>query len=143
MIVYVEGSTKVKRDHILESSFFYEKMLYKRRLPSLKIDIELEKDLEKTEKILGDCLWEDRRKKPRYFTIRIDGGVTLPRMLRALAHELVHVKQYSTGEMVDCRVDLDKVYWLDEEWKPSKHDYKNQYGHITIPIPILEKKLKI
>lgn len=45
--------------------------------------------------------WEDDWYKPREFKFELNANQGKRKQLLALAHEMVHVKQYARGEMVD------------------------------------------
>ena len=123
MIVEIEGSTETKRGHVERAAYFFEKVLFKRKLPSIRLNIELIHRLKYKEDTEGDCIWEDRRTKPREFTIRLDSSNNLADLIETLAHEMVHVKQYALGEMKDSGISLDLVYWQNEEYDSSKVHY--------------------
>lgn len=55
---------------------------------------------------------DDRIRKPQFFTIRLNPIADAQELIQALAHEMVHVKQYATGELED---HLDgQLFWKDE-----------------------------
>jgi len=126
MIVEVKGSTEKKRKLVEEASHFYERLLFKRKLPSLSIRVELINKLTEKEETIGDCIWEDSRTRPREFTIRLDSHGCLTKLLETLAHEMVHVKQFALGEMRDSKDNFDIVTWFGEEIDSGKSDY---YDH--------------
>ena len=121
MIVQIEGSTESKRKHVEVAAYFFEKLLFKRRLPSLRLDVELVHRLKHKEETEGDCIWEDRPTKPREFTVRLDSSSNLANIIKTLAHEMVHVKQYATGELKDTT--LESVIWLGEYYSCEKIHY--------------------
>ena len=123
MIVQIEGSTQSKKKHVEMAAYFFERILFKRKLPSLVLNIELIHRLKYKEDTEGDCIWEDRRTKPREFTIRLDSSNNLADLIKTLAHEMVHVKQYALGEMKDSGISLDLIYWQNEEYDSSKVHY--------------------
>jgi hypothetical protein len=78
------------------------------------------------------CLWEDNNVRGKEFTITIDKTLSKKAMLFALAHEMVHVKQYAKGELSDylkvnkckwfgTRYDLDKVDYWEYPWEIEAH----------------------
>ena len=123
MIVQIEGSTQSKKKHVEMAAYFFERILFKRKLPSLVLNIELIHRLKYKEDTEGDCIWEDRRTKPREFTIRLDSSNNLADLIKTLAHEMVHVKQYALGEMKDSGISLDLIYWQNEEYDSSEVHY--------------------
>jgi hypothetical protein len=121
MIVQIEGSTETKRKHVEAAAYFFERLLFKRKLPSLRLNIELIHRLKYKEDTEGDCIWEDRPTKPREFTIRLDSSNNLADLIKTLAHEMVHVKQYALGELKDT--SLVSVIWLGEDYNCEKVHY--------------------
>jgi hypothetical protein len=68
------------------------------------------------------CDWEDTNHKSRDFTIGIDPQMSKRNTLLALAHEMVHVKQYAKGELKDY-IRSKKSKWKSEIIDPSQMDY--------------------
>lgn len=56
---------------------------------------------------------------PTKFELRINKSLGIRRTLSAIAHEIVHVKQYVSGQITDCP-DTGTVKWLGE---PNDSDY--------------------
>jgi len=121
MIVQIEGSTETKRKHVEQAAHFFESVLFKRKLPSLVVNIELIHRLKYKEDTEGDCIWEDRRTKAREFTIRLDSSNPLASLIETLGHEMVHVKQYALGELKDT--SLESVIWLGEDYNCNDIHY--------------------
>ena len=112
--------------------FYGEKLMGKRILSGIELKVVYISKLETNCNIVGDCGWEDDNVRPREFTIRLDADLGKRRMLIALAHEMVHIKQYAKGEMRDmvrCKhtkwfretVDMDKVNYWDLPWEIEAH----------------------
>lgn len=74
--------------------FFASQLLHTRTINKIELDIEIENKLD----VEGECISEDDHKNPRYFTIRLRKQ-PLNEMIRTLAHEMVHVKQYAKNEL--------------------------------------------
>lgn len=75
--------------------------------------------------------------KPRRFLIQLDPKSSRNSTLKTLAHELVHVKQFARGEMVDLirsphvkwnkqYVDQDKLDYWDLPWEIEA--FGREYG---------------
>lgn len=59
---------------------------------------------------------------PKEFIIRLDPTEHRTQTLRTLAHELVHVKQFARGEMVEL-IRTNYTKWNKQYIKESKFDY--------------------
>ena len=55
--------------------------------------------------------------------------------------KILELKPYTAGDVIKNLSLNNDLNYQDISIKPSRHDYQNQYGHITIPISILEKKI--
>lgn len=81
----------------------------------LDIEIELIRDLYRKEGVKGDMIvHDDDEEVPVEYSIRLDSAMHNQALVRALAHEMVHVKQYVLGEMRDA--GPKRVIW-----KGKKH----------------------
>ena len=67
----------------------------------------------------GYCEWENNN---RNFIITINKNLNKKQTLFALAHEMVHVKQYAKGELKDY-VRVDKIKWKNEIHDLTNSDY--------------------
>lgn len=127
MIISVEGTGPRNSDKLEEAArFFAAQLLHPRTVAKLEIDIEVERSLDVT----GTCNSEDEHKSPRYFTVRLRRQ-RIEEMIRVLAHEMVHVKQYAKNEL---STDVRSIrghgggttitsMWHGVWWKPkSKED---------------------
>ena len=61
--------------------------------------IEVYINFEKHSDCKAYCSYMDNNIKPRMFDISIDPRISKTAQLKALAHEMVHVKQYARGEL--------------------------------------------
>jgi hypothetical protein len=68
------------------------------------------------------CEWEDTNHRSKEFTVTVDSTMGKRNMLLALAHEMVHVKQYAKGELKDY-LRSNKSKWMSEIIDPAKTDY--------------------
>jgi len=109
------GITGKKAQRLKDASVFYaELMMDKRIVRNTYLEINFVDDYE----FLGQCLPEDDNKNPRYFTIILQKNKEL---FRTLAHEMVHLKQYSMGEL---SFDKTETYWYGKSWKPKGKQHK-------------------
>ena len=94
------------------------------RLKNLEVEIELIRNLADKEGLYGDCTWNDRNHCPRDFTIRMDCNLKLDDIHDTLAHEMIHVKQYVRGELIDLVRSPKMCKWMGEliDWTKLKSD---------------------
>lgn len=107
-----------------EAVKWYGRQLLGRRLYH-NVDIEVEfnnTDLE--EDVYAYCDWNDSNYKARDFTITIRRDLGKKQMLLALAHEMVHVKQYAKGELYDL-LRTRKCKWRGEIFESQDVSYWN------------------
>ena len=132
MFITATGSCKSKREMAEDIAQYAFQHLAPRLLSKVEIDIKLINNLKEKEEVAGDCTWEDRRYRPRQFTVRIDSAQEKQDMLETVAHEMVHVKQYARGELKDtnhhilCKwkgkvIDSEKVNYYDHPWEIEAH----------------------
>lgn len=113
--------------YIRKAIYFYgKKLMHGNLLRNLTLSIEF-KDVTKRE-IDGEVGPMDVRdlndpKNPRNFKMYVSNTLARNRMFVTLAHEMVHVKQYATGELIDVsdvsmyndfEKEFWKVYWKGE-----------------------------
>lgn len=109
------GIAGKKAQRLKDASVFYaELMMDKRIVRNTNLEIKFVDDY----KFLGHCLPEEDIKSPRYFTIILSNDKEL---FRTLAHEMVHLKQYATGEL---SFDNTETYWYGNPWKPKGKQHK-------------------
>jgi len=121
----------LSRHEIAAAARFYAASLMSSRLvKNLTVTI----CFEKTE-LDGSCLSEDFE-RPRDFTIYLNKKHKIRKALIALAHEMVHVKQYAKGELADLsrqnkvkfnkkKYSANSFYWL-QPWEIEAYGY--EYG---------------
>lgn len=90
-----------------------DRLLGERLSPNVNINIIFEEVYTKDgDGILAYCEWlGDASFRPRNFEIRIDNKISIRQQLKALVHEMVHVKQYSRNELYDYQRDSWKSRW--------------------------------
>ena len=131
MILNITGSCKSTRKLVDSAAWSYaERLIGKRLLNTLYIDIKLVRNLTDKEGMEGSCIWDEWESKstPRSYTIELDSSVSLRNILINLAHEMVHVKQWISGEMYEYeepnkvrfmkkKVDTSKLNYFDYPWE--------------------------
>lgn len=129
MLITVSGANK-KISDLTESLVQYcaKKLKIKN---SVSIDVEFSKTLYKEDGILGEVDFDDHNHRPKEFTITVDSTGSKRKIMETIAHEMVHVKQYSKGELVDLArsgdtrwqntiIDRATNYW-DQPWEVEAH----------------------
>jgi len=131
MIFNITGSCKSTRKLVESAVWNYaERLMGKRLLNTLYIDIKLVRNLTEKEGMEGSCIWDEweSKKTPRSYTIELDSSVSLRNILINLAHEMVHVKQWVCGEMYEYtdpnvvrflkkKVDISNMHYFDYPWE--------------------------
>lgn len=98
MVVDVQGGDAPLRYFIEDASQQVLERLMPGAYHNLHLTVEVIDGLLESEGVSGDCLPEDDFRS-QYFDIRLDYGSDSDLIARTLVHELVHVKQYATGEL--------------------------------------------
>jgi hypothetical protein len=113
---------KVQLKICKEAIKFYGKQLLGENLyHKVEITLEFDKSLSGKNEY-AYCEWEDNNYRAKEFTITVDPSLGKRNMLLALAHEMVHVKQYAKGELKDY-ARSNKTKWKTEVIDPDKVDY--------------------
>ena len=130
MLIHIKGSNKAYRKLVERAAWWYaEKLMGKRLMNNLEININLRKNLVDKEGCEGTAIWEgDYCDRPREFIIELDLSYTIRDALITLAHEMVHVKQWAKGEMYEyvkspmvrfhkTKFDLKDINYWDYPWE--------------------------
>lgn len=127
MAMSVTGVSKNDKRILIEAAeLFAAALLHKRTINNLIVEIEVYKNLD----VDGECVNEDDTRNPRWFTIKLKKQ-DLNDMVKALAHEMVHVKQYARNELKSAYAVPAKngfqirSKWMGQVWnpKPSQDSY--------------------
>jgi hypothetical protein len=123
MLIHVKGSNKTTRKIVKLAAWWYaEKLMGKRLIAGLDININLKKTLLDKDGHEGTAIWEDESIRPKEFTIVLDSGCAIRNILITLAHEMVHVKQWAKGEMYEY-VERDMVRFNNTKFNMSNINY--------------------
>jgi len=80
---------------------WYARDLMPKQHRGLVIELELISGLTRNDATDAQVTWLDEAVRPRRFCMEVDDALSLQRLIGILAHEMVHVKQFATGELVD------------------------------------------
>lgn len=120
MIQSVGTNKNVSRSEMIRAAhFFLEKLVGLRLTKNLDVMIMCRD----SEVFHGTADWIDRNLYPREFEIMINRGLSKEDQLVALAHELVHVKQYARGELKEVLVGPTKLKWKGQFFLWEKDNY--------------------
>ena len=110
----------VTRSLCKEAIYYYgEELLGKRLSKNIKISLIFEK---MPNPIYALCHWQDDNHKCREFIIIVHKNLNKKQTLIALAHEMVHVKQYARGELKDY-LRSEQVKWQNKVYNLNKVKY--------------------
>jgi len=98
-------------------------LMSKRMTNSLEVTVRYTKDMYEKHNECGTCMWEDDNTRPKEFTIEIDKSQPLRKALESVCHEMVHVKQFATGQMKDLMKGRQYVKFDGVEYNRDKMSY--------------------
>jgi hypothetical protein len=118
MNIDIKGKTKAmcKAEIKFATAFFAQYTMGTRLAKNLDIEIRLEDQGKMTE---GYCAPIDAERRPRMFEIGINPKMRRYKMLRCLAHEMVHVKQYARCELSNKLITA--------KWKGKTYKLTNSF----------------
>jgi hypothetical protein len=126
----VKLNSNLRINDMERAARFYAGLLMSKRLiENLTVEIRFDKSVwKKSDDALCEIEdWDSR--SPRWFKIYIKPSISRIRVLKALAHEFVHVKQYATSELKQYvkssnvvrwqkkMIDEDKISYWDQPWE--------------------------
>ena len=129
MLLRIKGSNQYNRKLVSRATWWYaEKLMSKRLMSGLEIDINLRKNLIDKEGCEGTATWVDENNRPKEFSIELDVTYSILDALITLAHEMVHIKQWAKGEMYEyiksplirfhkTKFDADNINYWDYPWE--------------------------
>ena len=94
MSIDIQGSSSHKKTLLIRQVIDY--MMKALNLKDILIDVEIS-NLFQNEKAYGFCL----SYTPTDFLIELDQSLRSYELIETICHEMIHVKQYATGELVE------------------------------------------
>lgn len=73
----------------------------------------------------GFADWVDRNDRPREFIIGLDPNLSRKALLSTLFHEMVHIKQYATGQLKDYKRMKGTINWMGRLLRDNKSQAKH------------------
>lgn len=103
MVVDFLGSSKsVPRKECKKIlKFFCDNYLHKKTANSLYVFLLFDKSSTRDDGVLGYCQGSDTNHRPKEFLIGIDPDLSKEETIKTIFHELIHLKQYSSGKLKD------------------------------------------
>ena len=113
MNVYITGGNKSLRElaHSL-INYCADKLFSDNLKNKITIDVDFTRTLYKEDGILGEVDFDDNNHRPKEFTMTVDITGSKRRIMETIAHEMVHIKQYAKGELVDLS-RCGSTRWLE------------------------------
>jgi len=129
--IYGRVGKRLENNLITAANFYADVLLGKRLSKNIYLDIEIEKRFGDDSQ--GECCNDEFKQNPRNFTIRLSRSGS-DDILKTLAHEMVHLKQYAKNELShsyrpnfltksSIKFDLE-ITWKGKIWKPKKKEHE-------------------
>ena len=116
-----------KSELVSAKDYFAEILLSSRMLKFVNIEVKIVSGNAPS----GLCIIDEynNQNKPRSFTIEINKNQSKLEILNAVAHEMVHVKQYVYGELneqmsswLGQKIDCDEVNYFEQPWEVEAYN---------------------
>jgi len=118
----VAGGNKHQRS-IIESVAEFMKSKYLAKYRSVFVEFNIDRRLAENHGADGAC-YANSSYRPRVFDIDLNGKMDDENLIKTTIHELVHVKQYVKGELVDRGRGKYKTLWNGKDH--TKTSYSRQ-----------------
>lgn len=109
--IKVVGGNRKKRKLIKNAARWMLGYTLGNRLASnitLKINVT---DQMKDTLFYGSVIWEDDNHRPRKYDMELCNYLKDSMLYKVLAHEIVHIRQYATGDLKDLATHADYCKW--------------------------------
>jgi hypothetical protein len=116
-----------KSELVSAKNYFAEILLSSQMLNFVNIDVKIVSGNAPS----GLCIIDEynNQNKPRSFTIEINKNQSKMEILNAVAHEMVHVKQYVYGELneqmsswLGQKIDCNEVDYFEQPWEVEAYN---------------------
>jgi len=116
-----------KSELVSAKDYFAEILLSSRMLKFVNIEVKIVSGNAPS----GLCIIDEynNQNKPRSFTIEINKNQSKLEILNAVAHEMVHVKQYVYGELneqmsswLGQKIDCNEVDYFEQPWEVEAYN---------------------
>jgi len=125
MHVEINCKNDYKRFELEEAAHWVaDKLMSKRLHKNIYLEIELVSNLKKESNAIGFSEITGDNWRPRDFKIVLDSKLSNRATIRTLMHEMVHIKQWSRGELKEITKPECKTLWFDEDH--TETEYQDQ-----------------
>jgi hypothetical protein len=126
--IKIEGTHNKVHAKVLRSALqWYARDLMPQLTTKISIELNIVANLVRDEQMDAAVTWLEDPVKPRKFVMEIDADLSLDRTLEMLAHEMVHVKQFAFGELVD------NPSGKTVKWQGKRVSVRDDDGYWTLP----------
>lgn len=115
MLIKVYGSRSPRLKAMVRDAVEYagQKLLSKRTRDSLEISVKMKDGLHEN---VAEVEWLDDNVRPKMFEMSVDRSQSEMLQMICIMHEMVHIKQYATGELVQSMKDSKNNKWQRNQW---------------------------
>lgn len=115
MLIKVYGAKSKRLKAIIRDAVEYagQKLISKRIREELEIDVKLKDGLQDN---VAEVEWLDDNVRPRMFEMAIDRTQSEMLQVVCVMHEMVHVRQYASGDLVQSMKNSTSSKWQKTEW---------------------------
>jgi len=100
-IVGITKQSKITKAELRRAAHFFSRCLLTQNVnPTITVTLKFDSSL-RGSSTWGDAGFRGRKFRPKEYDIRLNPALNRQNMLRVLAHEMVHVKQWAPGTMMD------------------------------------------
>ncbi len=112
--ISVSGGSSRKRKIVKKAARWMLGYALGNRLASnVTIKIRISDEL-KNSNLFGSVIWEDDNHRPREYDMELCNFIKDRMLYRVLAHEIVHIRQYATGDLKDMASHADYCKWKNK-----------------------------
>ena len=128
MRIKITGKHNKMHAKVLRSALqWYARDLMPQLTTKIKLELNIVENLIRDEQMDAAVTWLENPVKPRKFVMEVDADLGLERTLEMLAHEMVHIKQFATGELVD------NPSGKTVKWMGKRVSVRDDDGYWTLP----------
>ena len=119
--ISIEGGSHRKKKLVKHAArWMLGYVLGNRLANNIDLTIRFEEELRHTP-IFATVMWEDCNHRPRVFDMEVCDYISDRMLMRVLSHEIVHIRQYATGDLKDLALHADYSKWKNKLVKTDGH----------------------